>query len=140
MVKRGSGEAPAAKVAVLPAEDSYAEYTHETASRTLVIYVHLSCHFSKRSMPFYRRLAEVAEAGPERLHIRAIGSVEQPQLAQYLAENGVQGVEARKQPPPPDVVATPTLFVLDRNGRVLQSYAGVLNAGQEKALFDLLRE
>jgi hypothetical protein len=91
-------------------------------------------------MPLYRRLAKVAEAGRDRLHIRAIGNVEQPQLERYLAENGVQGVEARKQPPPPKVAGTPTLFVLDRDGRVLQSYAGMLSDDQEKALFELLRK
>jgi hypothetical protein len=138
--RRGSGEIPGARADVIPAGASYDEYKHQTASRTLVMYLHPSCRYCTQSMPLYRRLAKVAEAGRDRLHIRAIGNVEQPQLERYLAENGVQGVEARKQPPPPKVAGTPTLFVLDRDGRVLQSYAGMLSDDQEKALFELLRK
>lgn len=101
----------------------------ERSSATLVLFVRSTCPYCTESMPFYRRLLDHASKG--RMRAVAVVLEQRETGAAYLAAHGltVQNVLTIDRSRPSRVKGTPTLILLDKSGRVVNSWVGKL-AGQ----------
>jgi hypothetical protein len=133
-VARGAREPRAATADVLSTDRTYVEFVRPGAARTVVLYVHPSCRYCTESMPFYRRLVDAGRDHRDRVAIRFASNIDRGALNRYLAEHALGDSEAIRQYPPPGITGTPSVFVLDREGRVVASFAGVLSRAQERTL------
>jgi hypothetical protein len=109
---------------------------------TLMLYLSSTCSFCTRSMDFYRKLTAHANAIPQAPRIVVVGSETHETLTDYLNDHGVvvdsvitldPGVHAKFA----DIgmSATPTLTLVDRSGKVVQSWLGLLpQANQDEVL------
>jgi hypothetical protein len=105
------------------------------APRTLVLITASTCHFCVESLPFYRRLVETAHKSGTR--VVAVTTEPTDKNRTFLLENGIS-VEATLAEKDADIhiLGTPTLIVVQRDGRVLNSSFGKLRTAveEEKAL------
>lgn len=101
------------------------------SSKTLVMVLSTSCRFCTDSIPFYQKLSK--QKGT-RSDIRLL--VLLPQTAEesgrYLSEHGISVDEVRRaQPSEVYAKGTPTLIVVDREGKVIDSWVGKLPPEKE---------
>jgi thioredoxin-related protein len=111
------------------------------ASKTLVVAVSPTCHFCNESLPFYKKLVD--QRNQKASPVKFIAAVPTPQVkdeeAKKFADAGVQpdGVvpidfSAIKVP------GTPTLLLVDNNGKVLDVWVGKQDAKGEKEILEVL--
>jgi thioredoxin-related protein len=111
------------------------------ADRALVIAVSPLCHFCNESLPFYKQLVD--RRNQTRSAVKVIAAVPNAQArADELAAFRAGGVL------PDGVVAadfnslkvpgTPTLMLVDRNGRVLEVWVGKLEESRQKEVLKRL--
>lgn len=114
----------------LPGLHAYNWKEHE---RTLVLAIRNGCHFCEDSMPFYRRLAKLEQSNQiGGVHLIAVfpddpGIVRQVVETQQLTIEVVAGFELGQV----KVQATPTLMLVDEQGRVSKVWMGELPAAGE---------
>lgn len=107
-------------------------YNWKSHDRTLVLALRNGCHFCEASMPFYRRLAELERANQIGVHLIAVfpddaAIVRQVVETQQLTIDVVSGFELGQV----KVQATPTLVLVDEQGRVSKVWMGQLPATEE---------
>jgi thioredoxin-related protein len=111
------------------------------ASRALVVAVQPGCHFCNDSLPFYKRLIDQRNQQSSQVKfVAAVPSEEaKPQESQKFATAGAQpdsvvklDFEAVKVP------GTPTLMLVDNNGKVLDVWVGKLDSGGENEVLKVL--
>jgi hypothetical protein len=110
------------------------ELTFTASSMTALLVTKSSCHFCTENMPFYRRLIEVARGSSVRLI--ALSTEEPAANRAYLLSNKVQ-VEAVLSSTQNGLrqLPTPTLILVNREGRILKIWVGMVNeAGQNEVL------
>ena len=111
------------------------------AQKALVVAVSPTCHFCNDSLPFYKRLVD--ERNQKSSPVKFIAAVpnekDKSEEAKKFADAGVQpdGVV------PIDfasikVPGTPTLMLVDNNGKVLNVWIGKLNESVEKDVLEVL--
>jgi thiol-disulfide isomerase/thioredoxin len=106
--------------------------------KTLVLVAASTCIFCTRSMPFYRRLA--SEARSNGIQFVAATNEDLQRHTNYLNEHGVgvdKVVSAGKNGI--HVSGTPTLLVVQSDGRVGRMWRGQLRGEREKDVFEELR-
>ncbi len=108
------------------------EYSWKAHERTLVLALKNGCHFCEDSMPFYRRLAKLEQSNQIGAHLIAVfpddpAVVRQVVETQQLAIEVVPGFELGRV----KVQATPTLMLVDEQGRVSKVWMGELPAAEE---------
>jgi len=113
----------------LPGLHSYDWKAHE---RTLVLALRNGCHFCEASMPFYRRLAKLEQSSQLGVHLIAVfpddpAIVRQVVETQQLTIEVVAGFELGQV----KVQGTPTLMLVDDQGRVSKVWMGELPAAEE---------
>ncbi len=113
----------------LPGLSAYDWKAHD---RTLVLALRNGCHFCEASIPFYRRLAKLEQSKQIGVHLIAVfpddpGIVRQVVETQQLTIEVVAGFELGQV----NVQATPTLMLVDEQGRVSKVWMGELPAAQE---------
>lgn len=86
-------------------------------------------------MPALRRLNEVARsANPSSVQLIAVGLESEEVLKNYLTENGLTTIRpltvTRESEAAAVVARTPTLVLVDRQGRVLTSWTGWMTPQQ----------
>lgn len=129
-----SGQSQGPKIgSILPVP---AGYDWQSNSQTLVLVLRKGCHFCEDSMPFYRRLYGLEKNGAMKANMVAIF----PDSAQDAY--GI--LNAQKLPIPSvsefnlsslSVSGTPTLILVDRDGKVEKAWVGELDsAGQAGVL------
>jgi hypothetical protein len=107
-------------------------YTWKAHERTLVLALRNGCHFCDESMPFYRRLAKLEQSNQIDAHLIAVfpddpAAVRQVVETQQLAIEVVHGIELGQV----KVQGTPTLMLVDEQGRVSKVWIGELPAAAE---------
>ncbi len=107
-------------------------YDWKAHDRTLVLALRNGCHFCEASMPFYRRLAKLEESKHIGVHLIAVfpddpSVVRQVVETQQLTIEVVPGFELGQV----KVQATPTLMLVDEQGRVSKVWMGELPAAEE---------
>ncbi len=107
-------------------------YNWKAHDRTLVLALRSGCHFCEASMPFYRKLAQLEQSNQIGVHLIAVfpdapAVVRQVVEAQQLTIEVVPGFELGQV----KVQATPTLILVDEQGRVSKVWMGLLPAAEE---------
>lgn len=106
--------------------------------RTLLLVLNTSCHFCQDSIPFYQKLAQAQRLDRDALQIVAVFPNEATMVNEFI---GHENLSVRSVPGIPleklHVNATPTLILVNREGRVEQSWIGILTARQEMDLLKL---
>jgi hypothetical protein len=97
---------------------------------TLVLALQKGCRFCEESAPFYRRLWQQRIGSEPR--IIAVVPGDKAEIGKYLAELGVV-VDGTVNASLSEihVAATPTLFLVDRSGRVSNVWVGKLDGNRE---------
>ena len=103
--------------------------------RTLVLVLNTGCHFCQDSVPFYRKLTQAADD----VQLVAVFPNEAEAVSQFTAH---EALSIRSVPAVPlenlHVNATPTLVLMDAEGRVERVWVGVLTSRQETDLLKLV--
>jgi hypothetical protein len=103
--------------------------------RTLVLVLQKGCHFCSESARFYRRLAR--ESQGKGVQLVAVLPQDVPTARGYLGELGVDIPEVKSASLDSlRVPGTPTLILVDRAGRVVDSWVGLLPPDREEDVLD----
>ncbi len=111
---------------------SLSAYNWKAHDRTLVLALRNGCHFCEASMPFYRKLAQLEKSDQTDAHLVAVfpddaAAVRQVVETQQLAVEALPGIELSQV----KVDGTPTLLLVDQQGRVSKIWMGELPAALE---------
>ncbi len=99
---------------------------------TLVLALNSGCHYCKDSVPFYQRLAQAERPRRGDLEIVSVFPNDPESVRQLVRDEGLSIRSVPEVSPEKlGVVAFPTLLLVDRNGRVEQSWVGLLTPRQE---------
>jgi thioredoxin-related protein len=102
-------------------------------ARTVLLVVRSSCTFCSQSMPFYKRLAELRTKNGTSFHVVALTTEPIATGERYFSKNGISlDAVASYTDGEIRVRATPTLIVVDRHGRVIRSWVGLLSGIEEE--------
>jgi thioredoxin-related protein len=110
-------------------------------NKALVVAVQPSCHFCNDSMPFYKRLLDARNQknSPVKFIAAVPADEAKAEEAQKFAAVGAQpdgmvklDFAAIKAP------GTPTLLLVDNNGKVLDVWVGKLKSSEEKDVLEVL--
>lgn len=99
---------------------------------TLVLALNTGCHFCEQSVPFYRSLGEKLEHGGIDLDLVAVFPNDPAQVWQFMSKESLRVRSVAAVPLEKlRVVVTPTLIIVDADGRVERSWIGALTAPEE---------
>ena len=113
-----------------------AAYDWKTHDRTLVLALRKGCHFCEDSMPFYRKLANLEESHRIDTHLIAVfpddaSTVRQLVQKEQLSVQSLPAVALDQI----KVQGTPTLILVDQQGRVSKVWEGELAVpGEEEVI------
>ncbi|MGB8771194.1 MAG: hypothetical protein WCC92_16360 [Candidatus Korobacteraceae bacterium] len=113
-----------------------AAYDWKAHDHTLVLALRKGCHFCEDSMPFYRKLANLEESNRIDAHLVAVfpddaSTVQQLVQKEQLPLQALPGVALDRM----KVAGTPTLILVDQQGRVSKVWEGELAAtGEEEVI------
>jgi hypothetical protein len=111
--------------------DPVGEVRFDEADRTILVGLSTKCRYCEQSIPALRELIAGVRASPQRVKVIAVGAEPVDALRDYLSRNGVtpHGVESAQGPL---TKQTPTLAVVDNQGRVLGGWIGVVDEERRK--------
>lgn len=109
-----------------------AAYDWKSHARTLILALQDGCRFCEESLPFYRKLAELENSNQTDAHLIAVfpdapAAVRRHLATQQLAIEAFAGVELSQV----KAAGTPTLILVDRQGRASGVWIGALAATAE---------
>ena len=108
------------------------------SEKNLLLVLSTTCKYCTESAAFYQRLAK-QNAETKKLNIVAALPQEVAESAKYIDSNGFVVDQIIKASPSELLVrGTPTLVLLDKNGTVLESWAGKLPPEKEKEVAERL--
>lgn len=115
------------------------DYNWSSHSATLVLAIREGCHFCEASMPFYRRLSDLERAGQLHVHLLTV----MPDAAEFAAQHiHSMGVDVQGSFNDPlvglNVSGTPTLLLIDAQGKIEKAWVGQLAQSQEKDVIDAI--
>lgn len=108
----------------------------DATDRTLILALNTGCHFCEESLPFYRRLPTNKSQTAKRTQILAIFPNETDEARKFLTAAKLEfpvfgGQDFAKL----RIAGTPTLILLNRDGKVQSVWRGELSASdQDKVL------
>ncbi len=105
--------------------------------KTLLLVLNTGCRYCQDSAPFYQKLAQARHPNRDTLEIVAVFPNEAEKVREFAAREGLPipslpGMPLEKL----RVDATPTLILVNSEGRVERAWIGILTSRQE---MDLLR-
>ncbi len=105
------------------------------SATTMLLVLNSRCRFCTESTPFYRRLVQARDDQELAMGIVAIGTESKDVLTEYLSVNrvSVDSIISIK-PGMLKPVGNPTLILVDAAGRVLDSWAGMLDKRGERTV------
>lgn len=110
---------------------------HET---TLVVAVRKGCIYCERSYPLYRKLDGLEHDGHLKAHMLVVMPDDPTSGAELLRLQGITGQSVLNTPlNQMKVSGTPTLLLVDADGRLLRSWVGELDSSKADALVAELR-
>lgn len=106
---------------------------------TLVLALNTGCHYCEQSVPLYQKLAQLHQSGGEDLGIVAVLPNGSEMVRDFMTKNNLHIQSVAAVPLENlQVNATPTLILVDKDGRVERSWVGMLNPNEEGELLKLL--
>jgi thioredoxin-related protein len=109
------------------------------APNTLLMFVRSGCHYCTESMGFYEHLADSAEHWKGTFRLVALTPEDESVTANYLDEHSV-AVDAvvQIQTNATQFSGTPTLVLVDKDGKVREAWQGQLPVKQESRVLEAL--
>jgi len=108
------------------------------AHKTLVMALSTQCHFCQESTPFYKALSTSTAVTSKRVSMMMVFPQPQAEAESFVRSKGIQTSGIVSMPLQTiGVSSTPTLFLVDKSGKVEKLWVGVLTEAQQK---DLLAE
>ena len=113
---------------------------YKQAPRTLILALNVDCRYCSRSVPFYNSLAEAQQKNADQFNIVAAFINKDAGLVKSYAEEtkllvqAIAGVDFDKL----GIHMTPALVLVDKAGKVLDSWRGALQPDGEREVFDAL--
>lgn len=106
--------------------------------QTLMLVLSTDCRYCHESLPFYQKLSErVARNGKAKMI--AVFPQSAAAAEEYLKSNGVTVSRVyQANPPSLGVGGTPSLLLVDRDGRVMRTWFGKLVADEETKVLEQL--
>lgn len=105
----------------------------------VVIAISSSCRFCTESTPFYRQLADAHRRANGDWSLTFVGLEDPAALSSYLRSHGVDSPRVAALPLDLGIRGTPTLLMIDGNGKVTEALWGKLSEAQEKDTLAALR-
>jgi len=113
-------------------------YTPSSAETTLVLALSTHCHFCQASTPFYQKLAAFKSTAPNQLRLVAVLPEKQDEAAAYLNGHGISTDTVLSMPLSQiGVKGTPTLLLLNGQGKLEDYWVGLLNDSQQQKILDI---
>jgi len=114
---------------------------YAAVDQTVVLFLRSSCIYCEQSLPFYRRLVEAREL--RRASIRLVGiTLENKEILDAFLVKGSVKLDATASVDVGDwkkLAKTPTVIVVDREGRVVKSWVGLLAPPLENEVLQQLK-
>jgi hypothetical protein len=108
-------------------------------SMTLVMALSTACHFCQESTPFYRVLATSRAVTSKRVSIMMVFPQPQGEAEAFVKDHDINATQVLSMPLQKfGISSTPTLLLVDRNGKVEKLWIGVLSPLQQKNVVDEL--
>ena len=99
--------------------------TYSDAPKTLVIALNTTCGFCTESVPFYNKLAEAHRVSKSPLRIVTVFPNSEDDVKRYVQEHQLALVsKASVNFQPLHIVGTPTMLLLDQDGKVIDFWLG----------------
>jgi hypothetical protein len=115
-------------------------YDWHRSPPTLLVAVRDGCVYCERSYPLYRRLEGLERDNHLNAHLLMFTPDDPTRASALLSSQGITAQAVTNTPLSSiNVSATPTLLLVDANGRLLQSWVGELDASKSDALIAQLR-
>jgi hypothetical protein len=110
---------------------------------TAMVFIRSGCHFCSESMPFYRTILDQTRQDHETRASVVFVSTERPTITRsYLEGHDIHSednvVATTDLRPYPFVVSTPTLLVVDSEGRLVSGWRGRLTEDQQRQVLTTL--
>jgi thioredoxin-related protein len=120
--------------------DSPSGYSWREHNQTLLVAVRKGCAFCERSYPFYRQLEALEHDSHLKAHILMVMPDDPSSGAALLSAQGIKSQSITNiSLSSIKISGTPTLLLVDANGRLLQRWVGELNASSAEAVLAQLR-
>jgi len=111
---------------------------YDRVQKTLVVALGLSCGYCAASMPFYRRLTTEVQKRRDIQFVAAL-STNEPAAREYLLKQHLAVTSLTLLPLSRlGVQGTPTILLIDNEGRIRQHWLGKLTATEESAVLSSL--
>jgi hypothetical protein len=138
LTHRSIQPAPSGSSEAILAPDLAPDIEYASSDQTLVLAMRSDCPYCQRSIPFYRRAVEAArKSGKTR--VIAVFPMRDASWSAYLANQGLAVTKSvQRDLRSIHVTATPTLFLIDRAGKVRRHWIGVLPDHQQSLLLSML--
>lgn len=108
-------------------------------AHTLVLALNTGCHFCIESVPFYQMLSNEKDLKLGDTDVIAVFPNDPAQVRQFVAEENLRVRSLAAVPLDRlHVNGTPTLILVDRNGRVERTWIGMLDSPQQVELLKLV--
>ena len=109
--------------------------TADSTRPSLLLVLSANCRYCTESMPFYKRLAELSQVRTGNLRLGVVSLQPADDMRKYLSAHGL-GIESVITVPESgfNVMGTPTLVLVRRDGVVQRSWGGWLNGEEEKTV------
>ena len=113
---------------------------YKTHSRTLILAVDKNCVYCERSAGFYKRLLDLRATGAANTQLIAALPNDDWEAEQYLRKQGLERLPhiANIKLGELKITALPTLILIDRMGKVLESWSGQLDAEREEQVVEAI--
>jgi len=113
---------------------------YKTHSRTLILVLDKDCVYCERSAGFYKRLLDLQGTTAGNTQLVAVLPNDDWEAKQYLRKEGLEGLPhlANVKLDELKITARPSLILVDRRGRVLESWTGQLDDEREKQVIEAI--
>lgn len=110
--------------------------------RTVILVLGTECHFCTASIPFYKRLMGLAEVDGTRGRVVIVSVSKVDDMVTYLSAHSLKyhSVIGLRESDLRKIRITPSVVVVDADGTVKGSWAGVLTPQSEEAVMASLRD
>jgi hypothetical protein len=108
---------------------------------TAVLWVSTKCKYCSLSLPFYRRLSDLAASAPHSFQIVGLVSEGRTEGSSYFGSNGMK-LEVRTAAGVVDhlgLSGTPTLILVDAKETIIGLWPGLLDEAQQAAVLSSIR-
>jgi hypothetical protein len=112
----------------------------------VIAFLSTDCRYCIESFPFYRRLLKRTTTISKHIRMFAVFRQHRQSVTEFLADKGTEGMVVIPSFNPKEgiardlIIATPTLIVTDQDGRIVQTWIGMVTEEKEREVLNLITE